>query len=317
MLQDCIDILDLTDRHLGKHIPIASRESESLKKRALGVFIDICKKAHVLLESDNRNAIEKIFRDYRDSVLYLPFITASDEGKKAFHLTNQLMHDAIAKDISDLKQFMESFDFAKFRSKVISTREFGGFLADHCTLLYERVKTSEHVEADQWLDAIFNLCYEHFSQCRSLNLIEYFAILDILPSSNQRDIEKAYRSLSKRYHPDKTGKNDSTMFRKVKEAHDYLIENIKVEGERGDVERPFDAKIKGIRTMLREGVKSLFERQQYDKLGTLLFRLDDLKMLDDLVVPSLNHTNIIDEIKELIQGYVKQARVDVDSNWSS
>eukprot|EP00957_Ditylum_brightwellii_P122783 9362907-Ditylum_brightwellii.AAC.1 len=194
-LQECIDFLDLIDRNLGKHVPIASRESEASRQRALGFFLDICKKAHVIMESNNRNDIEKIFKDYRDIVLNLPFITASDEGKKAFSLTNQLMHDALVKDISNMKEYLESFDFAKFYSKVISTRKFGSFLADHCTLLHECVKTSD-----------------------GLHHIEHFAILNIPPSSNQSDVERAYRSLSKRYHPGKTGINDSAMFRKVKEA---------------------------------------------------------------------------------------------------
>eukprot|EP00957_Ditylum_brightwellii_P029969 2268751-Ditylum_brightwellii.AAC.1 len=69
--------------------------------------------------------------------------------------------------------------------------------------------------------------------------------------------------------------------------------------------------------MLRERVKDLLEEQRYNNVETLLFRLDDLKMLDNLVTPHLKHIDTIDEVKTIIRGHVEKVRIDVDSNWSS
>jgi DnaJ-class molecular chaperone len=49
----------------------------------------------------------------------------------------------------------------------------------------------------------------------------YYDVLGVNKNSSQEDIKKAYRNLSKKYHPDKNGGDDSK-FKEINEAYDIL-----------------------------------------------------------------------------------------------
>lgn len=54
----------------------------------------------------------------------------------------------------------------------------------------------------------------------------YYDILGVNKNASQEDIKKAYRNLSKKYHPDKTGGDDSK-FKEINEAYDILGDETK------------------------------------------------------------------------------------------
>ena len=54
----------------------------------------------------------------------------------------------------------------------------------------------------------------------------YYDVLGVDKNASQDDIKKAYRNLSKKYHPDKTGGNDSK-FKEINEAYDTLGDETK------------------------------------------------------------------------------------------
>lgn len=54
----------------------------------------------------------------------------------------------------------------------------------------------------------------------------YYDILGVDKNASQDDIKKAYRNLSKKYHPDKTGGDDSK-FKEINEAYDTLGDEAK------------------------------------------------------------------------------------------
>ena len=54
----------------------------------------------------------------------------------------------------------------------------------------------------------------------------YYDILGVNKNASQDDIKKAYRNLSKKYHPDKTGGDDSK-FKEINEAYDTLGDETK------------------------------------------------------------------------------------------
>jgi hypothetical protein len=156
---------------------------------------------------------------------------------------------------------------------------------------------------------------EHFSSGRSFNHIKYFAILNIVPSASKEDISRAYKSLAKKYHPDKTGNADGSLFRRVKEASDFLLDNINFDVRKNE-ELPFDPLIRSVGTLLREKANAYINQQSYELLAKLVRKLGDLKNINTLVKPRLDHCEIIDETKSLIRGSIEKVRVDVDSNWS-
>jgi curved DNA-binding protein len=54
----------------------------------------------------------------------------------------------------------------------------------------------------------------------------YYDILGVNKNASQEDIKKAYRNLSKKYHPDKTG-GDESKFKEINEAYDTLGDETK------------------------------------------------------------------------------------------
>jgi curved DNA-binding protein len=55
---------------------------------------------------------------------------------------------------------------------------------------------------------------------------DYYSILGVNKNASQDDIKKAYRNLSKKYHPDKNGGDDSK-FKEINEAYDTLSDETK------------------------------------------------------------------------------------------
>ena len=65
----------------------------------------------------------------------------------------------------------------------------------------------------------------------------YYDVLGVDKNASQDDIKKAYRNLSKKYHPDKTGGDDSK-FKEINEAYDTLGDEAK--RRQYDNPNPFD-----------------------------------------------------------------------------
>lgn len=58
---------------------------------------------------------------------------------------------------------------------------------------------------------------------------DYYGVLGVNKSASKEDIKKSYRSLSKKFHPDKTGgdKDSEEKFKKVSEAYEVLYDDTK------------------------------------------------------------------------------------------
>ena len=50
----------------------------------------------------------------------------------------------------------------------------------------------------------------------------YYEILEVSPNASQEVIEKAYRALAKKYHPDVSQKSSESKFKEIAEAYDVL-----------------------------------------------------------------------------------------------
>ena len=317
LLYECIQVLDLIDFHVGKHVDGAGDMSRKLRELAVESFLALCKRAQNALQSAERKMqFEGMLDNYRGFVLNVPCVVESEECQKAFSLTNQLVHAALESDIKDITLMLAESAYDKLKQKIQNARKFGAFIADRYTLLKEEISLSEHTNGeDPWLEKIINICHEHFSSGRSFGSLKYFAILELPPSANESDIKKAYKRLAKKYHPDKTGSNDSSeSFRTVTEAKDKLLG---VLSSRDEYERPFSALIKQIGTSLRKVVKSHLEEQHYERVEKILFRLNDLKSLKTLVTPSLDYLEITQDIHKLVKSHVQQVKTTVGSHWSS
>ena len=317
LLKECIEILDLIATHISKHVPDARKRSQELRQCAINSFLELCKKAQTVLQTPQKIKFQgDMFSDYRGYVLHVKCVMASNECKKALSLTNQLLHDALVGDIIDVRSLLDSFTFNKVKAKLQQARKFGGFLADRCTILSEEIKLCQDVDfEDRWLNKIFDLCQMYFSQGRSFGSVKSLAILELPTNASEKDVKAAYRKLAKKYHPDKTQTDEtSPMFGRVAEAKDAILQAI---SSRQDAERPFSSLINGIFPSLRQETKTCLEEQRYDRVAQLLFKLGDIKPLVNLVSPPLDHGQIEQEVNEMVRSHVQQARLHVNSHWSS
>lgn len=55
-----------------------------------------------------------------------------------------------------------------------------------------------------------------------MNLSKATSILGVTSNASPDQIKKAYRKLSKKYHPDMVGSGHSEKFKEIKEAYEYL-----------------------------------------------------------------------------------------------
>ena len=100
--------------------------------------------------------------------------------------------------------------------------------------------------------------------------VDYYEILEISPNANSDTIQRVFRHIAKRYHPDNPDTGDSLRFSEVMEAYDTLKDP--VSRARYDIEHNNHS---GLRTKLAEEVSNTkgIERDAViqDKLLSILY----------------------------------------------
>lgn len=314
LFEQCIDLLDLIDSHLRTHVPISGNHCRNLQQMAKEQFLNYCKHAQELLQSDKPLQFRGIFSDYR-GYAKLKCVMIDGLCQTEFSATNQLVHTRLTNDINEIHTLLDECKFEKVCNEMVRVTKFGDFIADHFTLLKEELNQSSHSKSqDMWLQKIYNVCDEHFSNGRILSSLKDFAILGLYPSTDKTEVHKTFKRLAKKYHPDKNPRSDTNeLFRKIKDAKDRLLEVI---DSKKESEPPFSPKIKGIRESLRKKLKSLMDEQRYDKVENILYAMYDLKLLKNLVTPALDDDDIINEMHKMIRSYVLSAKTTVSTNWA-
>lgn len=54
--------------------------------------------------------------------------------------------------------------------------------------------------------------------------LDYYQTLGIAVNANEKEIRKAYKALCQKHHPDKTGKEGTAFFLKIRKAYDVLVD---------------------------------------------------------------------------------------------
>ena len=319
LAQECIGLLDMISNKVGKHIVTAAERREELKKVALDSFLRLCDEAQKELKAGGIKHFQRLFPDYRSFVLHVPFTMSSDLGKQSFSSTNQLVFQILDSDLSDLKKLLDSLEFPDIKQAIESLRICGCFVADRFTLLHEEVECSGHANVDRWLEKIQSLCVTYFSCGRDLGRIKHYAVLGLYPSASSKEIKLAHTTALERLNIERDGSAQhgeglQATLRNVECAHRELTKQESPTLANGA--QPFDNLLRGIGDGLREKVRAYLRDQNYDLVEKLLFKLDGLSLLDDLVSPPLESRKTCQGIVELVQQHVAGVRVEVESNWS-
>jgi energy-coupling factor transporter ATP-binding protein EcfA2 len=313
-VQECLDVLECIAKFAKRHVSVVVRRLEDLRGACVKTFLNLCKQAEQILQSETPLQFEELFFDYQAFSITIPCVLQQEDGRKRFALINQLLFELFEHKIALLRQAasQEVIDFSILRLKVLDARAFGDFLADNLTLLHERTKD---IFSEKWLDRISEFCFTHCSSGRDLGCIKYCALLGVSPSSSETDINKAFKEKARLHHPDKNPSNDGTMFRAIKEAHDKLLSMRHLTSR--NLSRPFDDILIGIGEHLRRLSKKLMNAQQYELAEKLLFQLPNMKVIADLVTPALECDLIIENVYKTVKDIIEKARIEIDSFWKS
>lgn len=74
--------------------------------------------------------------------------------------------------------------------------------------------------------------------------VDYYELLELSPNANAATVERVFRYLAKKHHPDSSPNNDCEMFNKLVNAYETLCDPAKRAAFDGAYERQQDAKIK-------------------------------------------------------------------------
>lgn len=202
--QNSYEVLVLMARIIGMHLPTMDQDIATLKLNVEAHFISVCAKCIAALKSGECVEFERLFPNYRDCLLEVQCLDVSAKDPSThIKLIHQLLNELMDKKVEMVMQYTKQFEFRKLEEVVRDARWFGGFVADHFSVLWEQLDIKKRLHADKWQANLVKLVDKHFQAGRYLGGIKYFALLGIVPSSSAEDIQKAFRAKSLKFHPDR------------------------------------------------------------------------------------------------------------------
>lgn len=305
LVQQCILLLDEIERHLGKHLGIVSQKRRDIRDKISTEYLDFCSKAQDAILDGGIVAFESLFSDFRDYVIELPCTVTSSEGKKRASSVHQLIFENLENEISELEVLRDSCEIKQMKEKLVRVRLGGGFVADHFSLLYQEILTSEHLSVDSWLQKIWGLCLSRFGAGRDLQHIKQFATVRMCPSASDVEIMNAYNEFRK----------NQTM--KMPE-HNRVNNAFQVLCNRSQTNEglPFDDVITGLGEQLQEKCRRYLSEQKYSSVADLLFGLNQLRCLEDVASSKFDPEHARRYVEVMVKNFVKKVQVEVDTNWT-
>ncbi|VEU39667.1 unnamed protein product [Pseudo-nitzschia multistriata] len=313
-LNDSLNQMAIMNKTIVKHVPLVSSKLQELNEKTLTAFQSICKNSQEALQSDNCRAFEPLFADYSGFVISVTTLMKDDRATKTFSLTNQLVYERMVKEVSSVEDELSTFEFNVMKQKIEEVRAFGGFIADRFSIFHEQLKGVFHVKSDRWLGLLRGMITTHFQNGRDLRRLKFYAILGLPPSASKKEIRQAHEEQVKILVDSPKNTDSISKLDQMKEAIS-MLENEGVV-EYNSSSKPFDEQVRGIGNRLRETTREALKEQHYDLIEKLLFKLQGIDAIGDLVSPKLDTCRVKESVVELVKNHVDRIRVEVMSNWS-
>ena len=314
------DQLRLIEIKVGKHIADSSAKRQNLERLARETFLLLCHEAQDTLRDGDVHNFDPLFPVYLDFVRKLPWIAGSDAGKASMTKVHELVFSKARDKISYLeKLFMNSTDFREIKEQVELVRTKICFFVERFVLLSEEIKRDDCLVVDTWLKKINSLWFDHFSCGREPTRVQDCFFLGLFPSASLAEIEATQQRLIECAAESRCVPGNSSYFNAAKlgDKEEAGTRLLRAEYRRCSRRcEPFDSQVRGVGTRLREQAQEYLRDQRYDLIDDLLFKLHDLRLLDDLVEPLYESRSTYDAVVRLVKEYVDGVRVDVETNWA-
>ena len=314
-------------RTLSEHLtPKASSKWAEIERGILGAFRNLCEGLKGALAQGDASSFELQLRKLH---LFEEGLSRIDAPK--FKSGATAVHDAIHAwtdgEIKKLLQRLEgAVELAAAAAAVQRLRQIGRVLASTWALYAELADAAgRHAKMDASLRRVAELVSRFFGGEARAEVGMYYAVLELDDGATKHDVNKAYKAMSKRYHPDKRsaaasgsgGEPAHAMQQRVVKAKQVLEDDATRERFARETRTPFADKIRAVPGTIVARVNELLEEQEYGKVRQELAALEDVPKLLALVAGN-GHKEQQKPRKDAhaaVKRHMTQMRADVTRLW--
>ena len=298
------------------------------KNAIVSEFASLCEAAKGALSQGNGQSFEIALRQMHAFEEGLTCVDAS----KIMSLARDV-HHAIGTWIEVqvatlLKELEDASGLVSAAESVQRLRGVGRVLLSTWALYVELAQCSQrHDKEDDAIARIAKLVRKHFGGADLSEIGMWYSLLELDVSATKPDVAKAYKMVSKKYHPDKRPALPDVEGRKAEPGHrmQQRVQDAKAkledDGARerfaAGVKAPFAAEIKKVPVAVLNHLTKLLEEDAYESVRQVLVSLPDLSRLlahvdglskDEIHKPSKTAST---KVKE----HMRRIRADVDRLW--
>lgn len=298
------------------------------KNAIVSEFASLCEAAKGALSQGNGQSFEIALRQMHAFEEGLTCVDAS----KIMSLARDV-HHAIGTWIEVqvatlLKELEDASGLVSAAESVQRLRGVGRVLLSTWALYVELAQCSQrHDKEDDAIARIAKLVRKHFGGADLSEIGMWYSLLELDVSATKPDVAKAYKMVSKKYHPDKRpalpdvegrrAEPGHRMQQRVQDAKAKLEDDGARERFAAGVKAPFAAEIKKVPVAVLNHLTKLLEEDAYESVRQVLVSLPDLSRLlahvdglskDEIHKPAKTAST---KVKE----HMRRIRADVDRLW--
>ena len=309
---------------LREHLtPSVRSKWDELKQGIFGAFRNLCEGVNGALAQGDASSFELQLRKLH---LFEEGLSHIDAPKLKSAAT--AVHDAICawtdgESKKLLQQLEDAVELAAAAAAVQRLRQVGRVLVTTWTMYTELADAAgRHSKNDASLHRVAELVSQFFGGEARAAVGISFAVLELDDGATRQEVNKAYKAMSKRYHPDKRQTSASrepahAMQQRVVHAKQALEDDATRERFARETKMPFAEQIRSVARTILVRLGELLEEQEYAMVRQELAALEDVPKLLALVDGNGNKECLKPrkDAHAAVKRHMTQMRADVNRLW--
>jgi hypothetical protein len=271
------------------------------------------------------NTLFPIFREMTLEIIWdIPqepglFLACSNACKNSTVYLNRVLYEYADENLKKLTAAIQVFNNTEIPIQVERLNDLGFFLVGPFELFRQRHYNNV---MNLGFEKLLTVIHEEFGKDKLIEISTSLAILELGPSANLRDVTKAYRRLSLRYHPDKNpgDENATEKFTQIKNASDIL----KKEGNL-ELRRSYDffflvRSVNNIPKCLAAYTRRAMNDRDYQAVDDLLVKVEDTRNIARLVkepARANSITTLRNGIEKVTKQHAHSLTIDIKKAYSA